>query len=116
MDKVKRNRFLIIATVVVGVYHLLVREQILDDSYYSTILEGTSLIEVLKVRYMTWSSRSLIEAVVFVLVNHMRLWKVIDTFIMVTIAYMIAKLTDNDMVPYLGLLVFPFHELSQAVG
>lgn len=114
MDKVKNNRFLIMATVVVGVYHLLIREQILDDSYYSTILEGASLIEVLKMRYMTWSSRSLIEAVLFVLVNHMWLWKMIDTFIMVTIAYMIAKLTDNDMVPYLGLLVFPFHELSQA--
>lgn len=84
--------------VLVGIWHLMVPTLTGDDEYFSVVIKSTNttFFDLLKLRYQTWSSRVIIEAVLLWVVHHEVLWRILDTIIFTSIPYLISKILDCD--------------------
>ncbi len=92
-----------------------------DDTFFSTLLEGSTMYEVLKLRYLTWSSRTIIE---FLLICILQLdfwvWKILDCFIVIILAMSLSKIINYnkstllDWAIVLMILIYDFHEMITA--
>lgn len=95
-----------------------------DDGVFVTYLGDqpsiSKLMEVLGERYQVWSSRLLIEAVLFLLVHVPLLWRFLDTLLMIAITVMLSsifnekKSTTVNWAIVLLVLAFPFKTMDTA--
>ncbi|RXT25038.1 hypothetical protein BVJ53_06490 [Lacticaseibacillus chiayiensis] len=92
-----RYKFLSIAFMIVVFEHLFVRDYSGDAAIaFSHYLDRTTLIATLHNRYMTWTSRVFIEAVLLKLSQNMHviLWALIDILMWVLLIWAMMKLTN----------------------
>lgn len=84
--------------VLVGIWHILVNVMTRDDEYFSVAIKATNttFFDFLKLRYQTWSSRVIIEAVLLWIVHHEVLWRILDTLIFTSIPYLMSRILDCD--------------------
>lgn len=109
---------------IILVFHFCINLGWGDDAIFVSYLKDSfslgTLVDVLKLRYQEWSSRVLIEAVLFVLVHAPLLWKILDTAIMIwiTVAFSLffnpQKRTDLNWIIVLCVLAFPITSMSTA--
>lgn len=80
--------------VAVLVYHFFIRGGWCDDEWYATILdiENMNIKEFLLWRYETWTTRLLVEAATVTMANALLLWKIIDSLMMLLVAYALVQL------------------------
>lgn len=103
------------------VLHLFMRTNFGDDSnYFLPALEKSTYIEFLTMRYESWSSRVIIEGVLVWLVAFPWLWKILDSLVLVLIAWTISylldcqqKIKENWFISCLVLL-YPISDMSSA--
>lgn len=88
-----------------------------DDWAFYEMSENTPFFSFMKERYMTWSSRLFIEAVLYFMVKVPILWKIADIVIYWLAARIFADIfleKDSEWFAFLLLLVYPFYELYSA--
>lgn len=101
------------------VYHMRINLS-MDDVWFSIVLDSSTLGDFLKLRYETWSSRTIIEAVLVIMTSSpIMIWRIIDTFIFTGIAWLIAALVKkgNVLVNWLSCslcLLYPVNEMQSA--
>lgn len=106
------------------VIHLFITPNMGDDVYYTKLFTAPDfdLISFSATRYLTWSSRSLIEAVMAAaILMPPILWKLIDTLMIVIIAVFLSKLLLDDKHRKTGnvviaalMLMLPFYLMNSA--
>lgn len=79
--------------------HLFFKMDRNDDAYFLSLFNRSNInfnlyMEFLKSRYTTWSSRSIIDAVLVIMVHFKTLWKILDSLVFLLIASSISKLTN----------------------
>lgn len=121
MTKEKKNRFILLGLfmTVILIYHLLMREYTGDTViWFSKFLNDGTLGEVLAMRYETWTSRLLIEAVENLLAHnyHIILWAVFNIIMYLLLALSLMYLTHhaNDRLLLGMLLIYPVIEMGSA--
>lgn len=92
-----------------------------DGAYFARALDnGTTLSSFLCERYQTWSSRLIIEAVLVFVSQHVWLWRVTDSLVMLILALTLNRLcfdkttTSNLLLTMLAVLMYPFADMSTA--
>ena len=91
-----------------------------DDMWFEKILDSQNMFAFLKERYLIWSSRVIIEAILINMTHiSIMFWRVLDTFFMVGIAWVIAQLIDekNNRISWTSCifcLIYPFNHMSGA--
>lgn len=92
-----------------------------DDVYFSSVLSDSSLFEFLKARWQTWSSRTLIEAIlVHIYIGHGGLWRVVNSLCYIVVAEGIISLTLSPNkkrfapIVYFLLFLIPRYYLNSA--
>ncbi len=105
-----------VSTVFIALlYHLAIAINFGDDvDYYRVILKDISLWDLMKVHWNEWSSRTFIDVVTFLVIDHVFLWKLVDTAVFVLIGWALGRLTGEKMLCYAFLLMYPFYEMSEA--
>lgn len=120
--RVRKQHFVyLLFFAVIAVYHIFIKVNFGDDIFFGNVLENMSLLEFLKSRYVTWSSRLLIEGLLVPLstINPI-VWKVCDTFVCVSIIYCLNRLMKFDNKFFGALmtcgffLLYPFIHMSTA--
>lgn len=101
---------------IVVLYHILIREYTGDSVTFARLLDESSLAEVLVDRYCRWSSRLLIEAILFPISKNVLLWKLCNF-----IVYIVSMLALQRLTHYKGmrltiglLLLYPVVEMASA--
>lgn len=99
LEKLKRNYVLIFSLIVfliMLIKHLNVELGTGDDIWFLDIAQKTNLIEYLTMRYSTWTSRLIIEAIMLILLQLPSLvWIVLDSLIFVLVYYAIIKILNG---------------------
>ncbi len=104
------------------IYHFFMREPEASDAmwFFRNQLDAYTLKDYLIIRYQTWSSRFLIEGVLVYLSRHVLLWKILDYFFWVFLAWAIAWLFPEEkrrVACYMTvgfLLMYPLWDLRTA--
>lgn len=110
----------VVMLLVQALYHLMMRESMGADAifYFGSKLDEYSLLEFIKMRYQTWSSRLLIEGVLIYLSRNIVLWKILDSFVWLLLAVVLSCLLpikENGNWLAVGLvLIYPMADLSSA--
>ncbi len=123
MSKTRAGNYKIIisATLIFGVLMLLKHKGISifgDDLQFSKVTMGFS--EWISRRYMEWSSRVLIESVMYFIAKNFFLWKILDTLMLSVIYYFFVKIfsdkvdVKNCFIGALCLLLYPFSHMGSA--
>jgi len=91
-----------------------------DDPYFARILGRQNLIHFLVKRYHTWSSRTLIEGLLVLIVRFELLWKAINIGLYFLIVYSLLKLIDvkegfyRNFMCVILLMLYPYQDMSSA--
>ena len=109
---------LFIATLI---FHIVINLDAGDDLSFKMILHNNKLSDWLKLRYMTWSSRLIIEGImVSIFAYAIALWKIIDIFIIILLGVSISKifiesnLRSNNWIIVGLIFIYPFTDMSSA--
>lgn len=102
--------------IVIVIYHLAIRIDFGDDTYYAHVLDNTGLAAFLINRYYTWSSRLVIEALLVCFVRSPLLWKIADIAVMCLLAYSLYELSHRTslFMVLAMLIIYPFVEMNTA--
>ncbi len=94
---------------VLAAFHMAILPGQRDDIWFSEILDKYGALEYLGIRYQNWTSRLLPELTLIFFTRHLLLWKLVNYFVCLLLAYETLKLTEtgNLAVGFLSLLVFP---------
>lgn len=94
-----------------------------DDHWFRSAISPFSFsafADMLKYRYMHWTSRIVIESVLFPIAHMPMLWRIADTLVMLLIAFSLSRIfnpenrTYGNWIIVFLLLVFPFASLLSA--
>ncbi len=96
------------------VYHLVMSVNFGDEMEYKTVLDDMTLWEYLQRQWMVWSSRLMIDSVFLFLIDHVFLWKLLDTVLFILLGWILGRLTGEKLLCYALWLAYPFHEMSEA--
>ncbi len=112
--------FIILAFIMI-IYKIFTHTDTNDDIYFSSALSNHTFIDFLKMRYLNWSSRLLIESLLIILSRVVFVWKILDVFIMVSIGIILSKLfnpTNNIKTNFIILyfMIFFQYILSGTAG
>ena len=125
-DKYKQRMALAMPLLLYGliqlIYHILMSEPESSDAmwFFRKQLAAFTLPEYLKIRYHTWSSRLVIEAVLVYVSRNVFLWKVLDWFVWMFLAWAIMELFPDEQKQKAGylvagaLLLYPIWDLKTA--
>jgi hypothetical protein len=100
--------------------HFIIRLNHGDDLYFKDVLLHQNLIEWLRERYMTWSSRLIIEAVmVSILTISLKIWNIIDVLIILLLGVSIARVFTSynrktNWIIVCMIFIYPFLDMSSA--
>ena len=97
--------FIIIESVMIFLVNPIYR----DDTYFSKLLnEGKTIIDITIYRYNTWTSRSIIEAVLIFISSKPRIvWQIIQIFMTWVLAYSISRIfTESKNRKIENILIF----------
>ncbi|EPK3137446.1 DUF6056 family protein [Enterobacter cloacae] len=99
--------FAIIITMLIIGKSLSLRTYMDDDVYFVNALKGSSLLGFLEMRYMTWSGRVIIEAIMVKTINHEYVWRFIMPVCLFILCHSICKIssTKKNPSPILTLLM-----------
>ncbi|WP_026885122.1 DUF6056 family protein [Clostridium beijerinckii] len=111
----------IILAIGMLIFHLAVNVNFGDDLSFKKVLNDENLIEWLRVRYMTWSSRTVIEGVMVIILGcSIFLWRILDSAIVVLLAVSLSKVciksgsrSINWIIVSL-IFLYPFRDMSSA--
>ncbi|MNB62584.1 hypothetical protein D3C81_65410 [compost metagenome] len=88
---------LTIATCIIYILFSVEFKDITDDHFFSTALRNYSLLDVLQIRYNTWSGRVLIEAFLMKTINIPLFPQITISLSFILLSYSISKMARNDM-------------------
>lgn len=104
--------------------HALIRADFGDDLAYKNILANQTLLDFLRERYATWSSRVLIEAVMLFFVSgNVWYWKIADSLMILLFLWIVSELFGGKSGPdkmraqilmFCMIWIVPFFSLSSA--
>lgn len=88
-------------------YSLSLRVYMDDDVYFVNALKNSSLLGFLEMRYMTWSGRVVIEAIMVKTINHEFIWRVIMPVCLFILCHSICRISiaKKDVSPIFTLLM-----------
>ena len=119
-SKLSENLPFILLFLFMGFIHIFISPTWGDDLLFRSITEGNgwSLIDFLYLRYGTWTSRILIESVLFSIIGHIKLWKLLDALFFSLIPFFVSRILKcNKRTNYiicLFALIFPFSVFGEA--
>ncbi len=87
--------FAIIITMLIIGKSLSLRTYMDDDVYFVNALKGSSLLGFLEMRYMTWSGRVIIEAIMVKTINHEYVWRFIMPVCLFILCHSICKISST---------------------
>lgn len=113
---------LFLFAVVQLIYHILMKEPASSDAswFFRNQLDVYSLKDYLYMRYETWSSRLLIEAVLVWISRHMLLWRIFDWGFWMLLFWSCVTLFPEQMqkkaanIFLVALLIYPLYDLGTA--
>lgn len=124
LEKLKKNYvliFSIIVFLVMLIKHLNVKLGTGDDIWFLDIAQKTNIIEYLIMRYNTWTSRLVIEAIMLILLQLPSVvWIVLDSLIFVLAYYAIIKILNGkdklwiNVITVIMFLSFSFNYFGSA--
>lgn len=109
--------------VIQFIYHYMMREVPGSDAmwFFRNQLDAYSLKDYLTIRYGTWSSRIIIEAVLVYVARHITLWKIIDWFMWMLFAVSLSGIFGKTKNPAKTnwilvslILIYPLNDLWSA--
>lgn len=111
----------IILAIGMLIFHLIINVNFGDDLSFKKVLQQNNLIEWLKIRYITWSSRTVIEFVMVIILGcSIFLWRILDVAIIVLLAISISKVflnnssRRNNWIIVALIFIYPFRDMSSA--
>lgn len=114
--KKKENlKYVAVYTAIIALYHVVMREYYGDTlAYFARVIQHmgiSSLASELHTRYLTWTSRILVEVPLFILSHgmHMVLFGICNVFVHVLLLLALMKLTDykHNLVLVSLMLLYP---------
>lgn len=123
LKKLSKSKYLpfVVLFFVMLFLHAMMRPGIMDDSLFVTILKKFDLFNWLNIRYYTWSSRLIIEALMVCFLNAGSvIWKIFSSLMFVLLVYSISKLfvkdnfVKNNWLIVLFIMIFPIDILGNA--
>lgn len=85
-----------LALVVASVFYLNIfvfhKLTIADDPFFSAALDHQGLLDFLRFRYWHWSGRIPIEMAMVLIINHMAVWKVLNSLMVLLLCYSIGRI------------------------
>lgn len=106
---VKAVSLLILLFIFIMIARNLSLQDVADDAYYVTVLDNTTLWNFIHSRYLEWSGRTLLEAIMVSTIQTPILWKIAIPGTLFFLVYQIWKLTlKNHCSPYIGSLAVIF--------
>ena len=113
--------FLTIAICLIYIFSSVVFKDITDDHFFSTALSKYSLLDILQIRYNTWSGRVLIEAFLMKTINLPLFPQIAISLSCLLLSLSISKLVSDNMrttIPLIAvsmiLILSDFHTNRQA--
>lgn len=91
-----------------------------DDLHFAKLSTEMSAITTAMEKYYHWSSRQLIEGVLYFVAPHTKLWRILNTLIIVICAKLLSKIFNNkrtfmfDVLSCLIVLTYPLLDMSSA--
>ena len=121
-DRKQNLIYLALFVFVMVLYHVAMKLNFGDEGrFFSKQLDNRSLFEYLSMRYNTWTSRMIIEALEVLLTRNMLtrnivLWKVLDIGVWTLLAYSLYKLSHKTslFVVLSLLLLYPLMDMASA--
>ena len=93
----------------------------IDDIHFQNELANNGYFELLKLRYFTWTSRFIIESILFLIVScPIIAFKILNVIVVLFLAASLTRLISSDMdkrkswIVVLLFLMYPFNEMSSA--
>lgn len=106
---VKAVSLLLLLFIFIMIARNLSLQDVADDAYYVTVLDNTSLWNFIHSRYIEWSGRTLLEAIMVSSIQTPIFWKIAIPGTLFLLVYQIWKLTlKNHCSPYIGSLAIIF--------
>ena len=103
------------------IFHIIIKLNYGDDLYFTKVLKENELLQWTKYRYLTWTSRSIIETVMVTILNFNPIvWKVIDIALVILLGTSISKLfvnkdlRRNNWIIIAFIFLYPFRDMSTA--
>lgn len=119
-NKINQKVFFVYSLIFVGVlitYHFAIKIYGGDDiNIFSSALNNINLLDFLQIRYNTWSSRTVIEALCVLFVKNIFFWKITNIAIFCLLAYSLYELSHKSSLygVYILLLLYPLTEMASA--
>lgn len=111
---------LLVLCIYVIVIHFCIHLDTNDDLYFASF-KNQNIFDILQFRYLTWTSRYLIELVLFSIECYFpHLWKIINMLSLIIIYYSINRIVNGKNSVYikwaivLGMILYPFIDLGSA--
>ncbi len=123
MKRIFRKEYLPFYTfaIIIVFYHLLIVESYGDAlTYFSKVLDTTSLPAYLSMRYTQWTSRLIVESVLVYVARSQIAWKILDCcmwmLLVVSTSYLMPQknVVRNRWIAVALWLLIPFWEMSSA--
>jgi hypothetical protein len=118
IEKLRKYMPFIITCAIFAIYHLFINTNSNDDAWFREHYTQSPLIDFVIERYRTWTSRTLIDIVMYVTNRYTVFWKIVDTALMASILVMLCYLTNaKDGEKWLCCfftLIYPFYDMSSA--
>lgn len=76
-----------------------------DDAYFQSVLKDNNLFDWTVFRYNTWSSRTLVEMVLVIIVGHRNVWRFLNVAIMLLGVISISKMFSNKKSKFINWLI-----------
>ncbi len=117
-EKYRKYLPFLFVTLVFITYHCFIDTNSNDDIYFRDVFTKMSLPEILHKRYVEWSSRTLIDLLLYVPIMFPVLWKVADILILSSITMIICSLVEaNEKERWYCcflVLMYPFKDMVSA--
>lgn len=93
--KIKTILVLIIATILIFIFLRLSLRHEADDQYFLSALNNQSLYDYIIHRYMTWSGRATLEAVMVLTIGHEWFWRISIPLTLLLLACSISRISTG---------------------
>lgn len=119
-NKINNNYLYLLFFLGVFIIHLFFNFSNDDINYFNTILDKMSLFKFISMRYNTWTSRIIIEAVLVFVSRYIYLWRFLNSLVILLLVYSINKLCfkksniKNISIIILLFLIYPLLDLTGA--
>lgn len=120
--KIIKNKYFYLITffIITLIIHQFFNLMNDDLTFFSKILDKKSILAFTKERYLTWSSRVLIESILIIVSRNVIIWRITNSLVITLLIYSIEKIffntnnKNNIIFIIILFMLYPFYQMAEA--